>query len=117
MQITKPERKFVHKELEINTWEDVLPYLENLKDRPITQKQDLEQWLKDRSELEAVLEENLAWRYIKMSIDTTKEEYAKSYTFFVTEIQPKLAPYDDVLNKKMMESSFISEFEGEDYLK
>jgi len=115
MQITKPERKFVHKELEINTWEDLLPYLENLKDRPITQKQDLEQWLKDRSELEAVLEENLAWRYIKMSIDTTKEEYAKSYTFFVTEIQPKLAPYDDVLNKKMMESSFISEFEGEDY--
>lgn len=115
MNIIKPTRKFVKNNLTINAWEDIQSYFEDLKNRSVTSKVELEQWLQDRSELEAVLEENLAWRYIRMSIDTTKEELAKAYTFFVTEIQPKLAPYDDILNRKMIDSPFIKEFEGKDY--
>ena len=57
---------------------------------------------KDRSELDAVMEENAAWRYIKMTVDTSNESLTKDYTFFVTEIQPKAAPYEDLLNKKMV---------------
>lgn len=116
MQITKPKRNFVREDLKINAWEDIKPFFEDLKNRTVTTKEEFEHWLKDRSELEAVLEENLAWRYIKMSIDTTTGALAKDYTFFVTEIQPKLAPYDDVLNKKMMASPFISSFEGSEYI-
>ena len=56
----------------------------------------------------------MAWRYIRMSIDTANEEHQKAYTFFVTEIQPKLAPIDDALNKKFIACPFHGELEKEE---
>jgi len=45
-----------------------------LQERPILSSTDLKNWLKELSELEAVIEEDGAWRYIRMTIDTTDEE-------------------------------------------
>lgn len=115
MNIQKPKRQFVKEGLKINAWEDVKPYFEDLLERSINSKADLEQWLKDRSELDAVLEEDAAWRYIRMTIDTRVEALSEAYKVFVTQIQPQLAPYDDKLNRKLMASEFVSEFEGDDY--
>jgi oligoendopeptidase F len=60
------------------------------------------------------LEEDMAWRYIRMSIDTASDEHQKAYTFFVSEIQPKLAPIDDALNKKFIACPFHTELEKEE---
>ena len=35
-----------------------------------------------------------------MTIDTKNEQLSSDYSFFVTEIAPKMAPFDDLLNKK-----------------
>ena len=115
MDIHKPKRKFVKEGLKINAWEDVKPYFEDLLERVINSKVDLEHWLKDRSELDAVLEEDAAWRYIRMTIDTREESLSEAYKVFVTQIQPQLAPYDDKLNRKLMASEFVNEFKGDDY--
>jgi oligoendopeptidase F len=106
MEIRKPKRNFVKQDLIIDDWGKIEPYYNDLLKRDITTKDDFLQWLHDISELEAVLEEDMAWRYIKMTIDTRDEELSKRYTFFVTEIQPKLAPLEDQLNKKLVESPF-----------
>lgn len=106
MKIEKLPRTFVKEALEINSWDSIKPYFEDLAYRSIETEKDFQQWLKDRSELDAVLEEDAAWRYIKMTIDTTNQSHSESYKQFVTEIQPKFAPYDDLLNKKMIESKF-----------
>ena len=45
------------------------PYFEALKERELNTVEVLEGWLLDKSELEAVLEEDLAMRYIRMNID------------------------------------------------
>ena len=37
--------------------------------------------MKDRSELNSVMNEDLAWRYIKMNINTKDENLAKNFTF------------------------------------
>jgi len=92
MIIEKNKRQFISEDLSIESWEDLKPYFENLTNRAIGSKVDFEKWLNDRSELDAVLEEDLAWRYIRMSIETNNEERASAYTFFVTKIQPELAP-------------------------
>ena len=68
--------------------------------------EDFINWLKHRSELDAVLEEDAAWRYIKMTIDTTNQAYSKDYNLFITEIQPKLSPLDDALNKIQNKSPY-----------
>ena len=115
MQIARPERTFLPQEFKIEKWEDVEQYFIALEQREISSKEDFKQWLLDQSELEAVLEENFAWRYIKMTINTKDESLAKEYTFFVKEIQPKLAPYSFRLNKKLSESPFKKEFNDEAY--
>ncbi|MFN4235444.1 MAG: M3 family oligoendopeptidase [Bacteroidia bacterium] len=111
----KPVRKFLPKNLVIDNWEKLLPYFENLKNRELNSLKDLEKWLHDRSELEAVLEEDMAWRYIKMNIDTTNKELQESFEFFVTQISPKIAPYDDILNRKINDCSYTSELKGDAY--
>lgn len=110
MKIEKPKRSFVAEDLVIDSWEVIQPYFEDLLNREISEKSDFQKWLSDKSELEAVLEEDAAWRYIKMTIDTRDEALTNAYTFFVTKIQPELAPYDDKLNKKLVDSPFYDEF-------
>lgn len=107
-------RKYISKDFACSTWAAVVHYLNELLDRKIASRTDFEQWLLDKSELEAVLEEDMAWRYIKMTIDTTNEKFGEDYRFFVTEIQPKLAPFEDQLNKKMMAQSYVSDLEKEE---
>ncbi len=104
-------RKYVDQSFDCSSWESVEKYLQELSDRSIQNATDFQAWLKDKSELEAVLEENMAWRYIRMTIDTTNEDYKKSYQFFVTEIQPNLAPYEDSLNRKMLSQPWCSDLE------
>ena len=66
----RPERKFVSKNLVIDSWRKIEHLFDNLVERDISNVAELEKWMLDRSELEAVLEEDMAWRYIKMNIDT-----------------------------------------------
>lgn len=113
MKIAAPERKFIDKNLSIQTWEDIESYFINLKERTINSKEDYILWLQNRSELDAVLEENAAWRYIKMTIDTRDQNLKDAYTYFVTEIQPKLAPFEDELNQKMLQSTFMESLKNE----
>jgi len=106
MEIPQIKRAYLPKELTLETFEDILPFFKELQERDIDTPQAFQKWIQDGSELDAFLEENGAWRYIKMSIDTTKPELTESYTYFVSEIQPKLAPLLNELNKKMMASPF-----------
>ena len=106
-------RIFVDDNLLIDSFESVAHYLDNLVNRKLESPEDLKKWLKDKSELEAVLEEDMAWRYIRMSIDTTNIEFSDAYNFFVSKIQPKLAPYDDQLNQKLMNCLHHKELESD----
>ena len=117
MKISRPTRSFVDQTLRIENWNSIAPYFKNLVERNIETKEDFLQWLKDQSELEAILEEDAAWRYIKMTINTKDEELSKAYTFFTSEIQPKIAPFDDQLNRKLNDSPFTSELEDDDAFK
>ena len=115
MIIEKNKRQFLNEELSIQSWEDLKSYFDDLLAREIDSKEKFERWLSDRSELDAVLEEDLAWRYIRMSIETNNEELASAYTFFVTKIQPELAPLDDALNRKFMDSPFRHDYTDSAY--
>jgi oligoendopeptidase F len=107
--MAKIMRTYVAQDFRCDQWEKVETYLKELTGRDWQSKADFVQWLKDKSELEAVLEEEMAWRYIRMTIDTTDAEKSEAYRFFVTEIQPNLAPYEDRLNHKMMSAQWIEE--------
>jgi len=114
LSIPKKKRIYIPQNLEI-TWDNLEPILEELLARPIENVQELEQWLKDKSELEAALEEDFAWRYIRMSCDTANEELVKNFQYFATEIEPKISPIANQLNQKFNDSPFIEELDQEKY--
>ncbi|MCR5886710.1 M3 family oligoendopeptidase [Hymenobacter sp. J193] len=91
----------------VTDWAGLETYFVELRDRPIHSAAELERWLLDRSELESMLSEDMAWRYIRMTCDTQDQERAKAFQFFVSEIEPQVAPYDHALNEKMMASEFL----------
>jgi oligoendopeptidase F len=113
--ITIIHRRFLPDKLKVTSWEVLEPYFNQLLNREINSKEELENWLKDRSELDAFLSENLAWRYVRMTCDTTNKELEKAYLFFVTEIDPQISPLSDKLNKKLAESSFLNDLEHDKY--
>ncbi|MBS4043768.1 MAG: M3 family oligoendopeptidase [Chitinophagaceae bacterium] len=113
--IQKLPRKFVPQNFIVTNWETLEPFFKNLTDRKIDSKTDLENWLKDMSELEAVVSEDACWRQIKMTCDTTNKSLEEAFNFFCMEIQPKLQPYADALNRKFMACEFTKELDQKKY--
>jgi oligoendopeptidase F len=114
LTIPKKKRNYIPQDLEMN-WETLEPILNELLARELSSVEELEQWLRDKSELEAALEEDFAWRYIKMSCDTTDESLVKDFQYFATEIEPKISPIANKLNQKFNDSPFIDELDPEKY--
>lgn len=113
--IQKIPRHFLPEDLTVSDWETIEPYFKNLLDRKIDSKEAMEIWLKDMSELEAVISEDSCWRQIKMTCDTTDKKLEESFNFFCMEIQPKIQPYAFALNKKLVESPFTKELDQEKF--
>ena len=112
---TRPIRKFVPEDLIIDSWDKIKSLFDNLVEREISSASELEKWMLDQSELSAVLEEDMAWRYIKMNIDTTDKELGERFSFWIKEISPNIAPYSHKLNVKLLENPFLKELDQEKY--
>lgn len=114
--LTLPEkiRNYIPQQLEIR-WDNLSPILDELINRPISNVAGMEQWLRDKSELEAALEEDFAWRYIRMSCDTANAERVADFEYFTTEIEPKISPVFNLLNQKLADSPVTAELDQEKY--
>jgi len=100
------QRNFIKQDFTVTTWDLLNPYFEDLEKRELNSAAELERWLKDYSELSAVVSENMAWRYIKMTCDTANTALRDSYNDFVQNIEPKMSPIANDLNKKLMATPF-----------
>ncbi|OYU96807.1 MAG: oligoendopeptidase F [Bacteroidetes bacterium B1(2017)] len=113
--LTIIHHKFLADKLKITSWEVLEPYFSQLVNREINSKAELETWLKHRSELEAFVSEDLAWRYVRMTCDTNNKTLEEAYLFFVSEIEPQISPITDALNKKLIACPFVAELDQQKY--
>lgn len=113
--IKKLPRHFVPKDFNVTNWQNLEPFFKDLLDRKIETKPELEKWLKDQSELEALVNEDACWRQIKMTCDTENKSLEEAFTFFCMEIQPKIQPYADALNKKLVNHPLAKELDADKY--
>ena len=113
--IKKLARKYLPENLILSDWETIEPFFKELLERGIHSKEDMEKWLLDMSELEAMLNEDFCWRQIKMTCDTNNKKLEESFNFYCLEIQPKIQPYAFELNKKLVSSPFINELDQDKY--
>ena len=114
LNISKKPRTYIPEILNID-WISLEPIFNELLSRNISSVAELEKWLVDRSEIEAALEEDFAWRYIRMTCDTTDKTLLKDFQFFATEIEPKIAPINNQLNKKFVDSPYSEKLDKERY--
>jgi oligoendopeptidase F len=113
--LAQKPRQFLPADFKVTNWEALLPYFEELKNRAIDNKQQLEKWLHDVSELEAVISEDACWRQINMTCDTTNKSFEDAFTYFCMEIEPKMKPYSFELNKKLLACPFTKELDNNIY--
>jgi len=114
LKISKKPRTYIPENLNVD-WISLEPIFNELQARNINSVSELEKWLLDRSELEAALEEDFAWRYIRMTCDTTDEKLLKDFQFFATEIEPKISPINNQLNKKFVDCPYSEELDKDRY--
>lgn len=115
MSIQKLSRHYLPANFKISDWASIEPYFKELLERPIESKEGLEKWLQDMSETEAMLSEDICWRQIRMTCDTTNKEFEESFNYFCTDIQPKIQPYAFELNKKLVASPFLESLNPDKY--
>ena len=109
------DRDYLPEKIEVSDWQVVESYFHELLSRKIQSVEELKIWLRNRSEIEAFLQEELGWRYIRMSCDTANEEYSTAFNFFVGEIQPKIAPLSHQLDQFLLSNAFLSQLNGRPY--
>ncbi len=107
--IQKLGHQFLPTNAVLTNWEGLEPYFKTLLAQDLDSVATLEKWLQNLSELEAFISEDACWRQIKMTCDTTDKSLEESFNFFCMEIQPKMQPYADALNKKLIACPFTSE--------
>lgn len=113
--IRKLERNYIPANFQITTWDALEPFFSELANRPLESREALEKWLQDVSELEAVVSEDACWRQIRMTCDTTDPKLEEAFTYFCMEIQPRLQPYSDLLNKKLVNNPFVQALDQQKY--
>lgn len=109
------ERTFVPKEFKVTTWSRLKPYYSELQHRPINSVKELEQWLKDKGELDAVVSEAFSWRYINITINTADQKSEELYQYAVQNLAPKITSYENALDRKLVECPFADQLPPEKY--
>ncbi len=113
--IQKIPRKYLPTDFVLTNWEQVEPFFKELLERNIDEPAALEQWLQDQSELEAVVSEDACWRQIKMTCDTENKALEDAFNFYCMEIQPRIQPYADGLNKKLLNHPLAASLDTDKY--
>lgn len=101
------KRHYLPANLKITDWNSIAGFYDELQNREIDSAPALRQWLADKSELDAMVQEDLAWRYIRMSCDTANRAHTDAFNYFISEIEPRIAPFSNSLQKKLLDSASL----------
>lgn len=99
-KISKKPRRFFPEELDITHWESLQPQIESLLSLELPDTQALADYLEKFSELGDILDEEMAWRYIRMTCHADQPEYSQAFNSFYAEIISPYKEYDHQLRKK-----------------
>lgn len=111
----RKKRNFVAEGFKGDTWGAVEPYYQNLLARDIASVDELQQWLRDWSELDAILNESKLWNYVQTTLDTNDETAKAALTNIYTKIFPNTAAYENLLKKKLIDCEFTRELNPDSF--
>lgn len=107
-EITIPQPRklqFLPDDFRITVWSKLKPYYDELLKRRIRSVEELETWIRDLNELDAVVGEELRWRYIRLTQNSEDERATELYDYAVQELSPKISLMEHKLNQKLVDSA------------
>lgn len=113
LQLVRPARRFVPADLNVEDWPSLEALYRSLQQRPLDTLEQLKAWLADADELRRALQEEMAWRYIRMTCDTQDARAVEAYRSFVEHVSPRTAPEEHQLNERFAASPALSAFEAQ----
>ncbi len=108
-------RSYVPESIDYSLWERIEPLFRSLDERTLNTAEELESWLRDRSELLDVIGEEGALRYIRMTCDTENKELEKAYFYFLEEISENVKAVDDRLKRGFLDSPARTRLQRDKY--
>lgn len=116
ISIPRPRPKtYLPKDFKVDAWSDLKPYYEELLSRDIQSAYELDQWITDRSELDAVVNEEFSWRYINVTKDSSDDYAAQLYNNAVEDLAPKVTSFENELDNKMVASPYLNQLDDNQY--
>ncbi|MCS6789999.1 MAG: M3 family oligoendopeptidase [Bacteroidia bacterium] len=116
MQVTRPVRQWLPPKLEVQNWEAIAPFVEELKTTRWKSFSDFYTWLRRMNELEAVLSEESAWYFIRFTQNTQDQQSRSAYEKYIKEIQPRFTEARYHLYQRYWESPWRSLLPEEEFL-
>lgn len=108
-------RRFVAADADVSRWEGIRPYLDDLRNRALPDREALIRWIRDYSEIGDVVHEEGSRLYIAMTCFTNDEARQKAYLDFVETVEPAMAPVIDELNRKAIAHPEAARLPAEEY--
>ncbi len=114
-KIEKKPRIYFKDDFDVTNWTDVEEKLNEILNFSINSAHDLITMLEKAGELNDIMSEEMAWRYITMTRFSDNPENAKKFNEFYANIVSKSIPYDFKLKKKFYESPYKNQLDTEKY--
>ncbi|HPE21101.1 MAG TPA: M3 family metallopeptidase [Candidatus Mcinerneyibacteriales bacterium] len=103
-KIKKPQRSYFSETLDISSWDEVKPLLEAMKEESLNSKKELLGFIEKYGELENIVHEEAARRYIDMTRFADNEEKGKAFHAFYASVVSQMKPYDFEFKKKIYDN-------------
>ncbi|MFG0257623.1 MAG: M3 family oligoendopeptidase [Phycisphaerales bacterium JB043] len=84
-------------------WDQIEPIGSELRDRDVATRDDLERWIEDRSEFDAICSEARANLYIRMTCHTDDEDASGAWTRYLEKVRAPLEVLGAALDTRQIE--------------
>lgn len=98
---------------QVTDWPRVQPWFQRLGDWEIEEVSELLSWFAAVNELQSVLQEELGWRYIRMTCQTDNSAAAQAYKDYLEQIAPNVLPWEHQLQEKLLAAPSHQELDPE----
>jgi oligoendopeptidase F len=114
-KLEKRNRKHYPADLDVTNWDNLKEHYQQLLEYEINSSEDLSKFIEIASELEIIISDEMADKYIKMTRFADNEDYQKDFNSFYSSIVAPSEEYSHKINEKFYDSPYKDELSDEEY--
>lgn len=115
LELAPPDWHFAGASLDAGSLAHLEPLFDDLLQRPVATVAELEQWLRDESELMSRIAAESARRYVRMTCHTEDQDARAAYLSFEQDVMPRVKVLADRLDKRFLGLPALQQLDADRY--